>query len=221
MKKTLEIMAWKTIEYPCRKFKSVEIIKCNYKKGYYFMEGIDGYIFYKITKPITIQCLKINGSTWMVDDPCHWIGMQRLAEHSRGRVLVGGLGMGIVIHHLLSNKDISKIDVVECNKDVINLVSPLFNDEKITIHNDNIKSLKWLKNNVYDTIILDIWTYNRYKDNNGLAIWAEMQSMVYSFRNAHPNADVFVWGLRDKEMNPAINLSENELLLLADFSKGD
>lgn len=203
MEPCLKIDTWKTLDYPIKKVGNVEITNQHYK-GFYLMEGVDGYAMFEATKRIPIKILKIDGQQWMVDDPLHWIGMKRLAENSEGNVLVGGLGLGLVAYHLLKNPKVEKITIIEMNKNVIKLVGKLFaNNNKVQIIQGNVKDYSWMKKDVYyDTIILDIWTYNGGKKN--IRIWAEMVSCISSFEHTYPNSKVFVWGLRDKKHNPSV-----------------
>lgn len=102
----------------------------SYGRGHYRMEGTRGYEFYKVVKgrlPImTLQ--RRHGrawKTWMVDDPLHWWGMgERVADLPAGSVLCAGLGLGLMVHHLVRRDDITDITVVEIDPDVIELITP-------------------------------------------------------------------------------------------------
>ena len=74
------------------------------------MEGVSGYEFFELLKDIVVTELRINNEVVMVDDPMHWIGMQRLAEACEGKVLIGGLGLGLILHHFINNKKVTSID---------------------------------------------------------------------------------------------------------------
>ena len=104
----LEIIEWETpaTKYPLIKTGSVKISRINQKAGYYYMEGVRGYDYYHHAKKIPITCLKIGRETVMVDDPLHWIGMQDLAKAMKGKVLIAGLGLGLVLHALRDNKEV-------------------------------------------------------------------------------------------------------------------
>jgi 16S rRNA A1518/A1519 N6-dimethyltransferase RsmA/KsgA/DIM1 with predicted DNA glycosylase/AP lyase activity len=58
----------------------------------------------------------------MVDDPLHWLGMQDLASAMTGKVLIAGLGLGLVLQALRDNHEVTEIHVIERNKDVIGLM---------------------------------------------------------------------------------------------------
>lgn len=205
--KTLRVSEWKTVDYPVKSLGTASITKTKYRRGNtYLMEGVDGYELLEVTKAITVTQLKIKGKVVMIDDPMHWIGMKRLAEACRGKVLVAGLGLGLILHHLATNKNVKSIDVVEINKDVIDLIKPLLpNDDRVRIHPDNVLSYKWVHGD-YDTIVLDLWVRTpagtvvagETKYNVGI-----IETMI-RFQLNNPNAAVFVWGHRDPIVNPAV-----------------
>lgn len=156
--RVLKIKNWKTVDYPEKRYKSASITKTVYKEGYYLMEGVDGYDLFQVLKPITVTELRINNNVVMVDDPLHWIGMQRLAEACKGKVLIGGLGLGLILRHLKRNKNVSKIVVVEINKDVIELIKPLLpEDKRVSIYLGNVLDFEWRTLYKWDTIVLDLW----------------------------------------------------------------
>lgn len=98
--------------------------------GYYNMEGTGGYEYFRITKgrlPVTTLQIREGGGwkTWMVDDPLHWEGMrERVQMLPTGPVLVAGLGLGLMLHHMAERDDLGEIVVVERNPDVIELIRP-------------------------------------------------------------------------------------------------
>ena len=167
--KILEIEDYKTpaSAYPKKQVGDARIIKIYYRKGFYKMHLIKGYTYYHLTKRTKITVLQLlqnkRWTDWMVDDPLHWYGMQEFAERARpGKVLVAGLGLGLIVHALVKRKDISEIKVVEINKNVIELISPLLpKDNRIEIHHDDYyKFIRKLRDEGYkpDTIICDIWS---------------------------------------------------------------
>ena len=75
-----------------------------------------------------------------------------------GRVLVNGLGLGMVLTALLKKPDVASITVIENSPDVIALVAPTFaSDPRVTIiHAD---ALEWrpAKGEKFDAVWHDIW----------------------------------------------------------------
>ena len=197
---------WKTpaSDYPVQKIGSAEVCRGRYDNNLYLMEGVKGFDFWCNQKRIPVTILKIDGKQWMVDDPLHQTGMSCLAAKSKGRVLVGGLGLGLVVHELVKNPKVERIDVVELNDDVIKLIGPQVPKSKVHIHKGNVYDEKWDKED-FDTIILDLWVRGRKQDKR--PTYVEMLSSVGQFKYHHPKADVFVWGMRDSGINPAVEKS--------------
>ena len=172
------------------------------------MEGVDGYDFFCSDKPIPVTSLKINNQTWMVDDPLHWEGMQRLAEKSEGSVLLGGLGLGLLPHALKKNKKVKQIDIYERDEDVIKLMKNKI-PKDVKIHNKDISEypMKRIQKifskekpmSCHDTVILDIWVGQGTPNK-----WAEMMGFFNQFKQACPNSKVMIWGSGISDINPAI-----------------
>jgi len=194
--------------YPSKEIGSAKICKDEYREGLYLMEGVDGYDFFWVKKRIPITILKINEKGVMLNDPLHEIGMKKLAECSSGKVLLGGLGLGIIVHYLEKNPNVESIDVVEYNQDVIELIEPLIPKTKTKIHLGSIFDDKWKKGK-YDTIILDLWV--RSDDGEGIAgndekrnVTGDMLTAFGDFKTQFPKANVFIWGTRNPNINPSI-----------------
>lgn len=75
-------------------------------------------------RKLAVAELRVAGATWMVDDPPHALGMLDHATYYRGRVLVAGLGLGLVLHALAALPAVTDVLVVERSPDVIALVGP-------------------------------------------------------------------------------------------------
>lgn len=113
-------------KYPVAKSGKVEL--CKMRRGpklTYWAEGVRGNLYYKYGNSAAITYLKINGAVWMTDEYPYTESLGSFAQRARGSVLVAGLGLGIVVHQLCENPNVTKITVVERNKDVIKLVKPL------------------------------------------------------------------------------------------------
>jgi len=204
----LEVHDWETpaSKYPLKRLGSAEIWRGRYKRGLYLMEGVAGYVFFHVTKPINVTALRIHGKTVMVDDPLHWIGMKLLAEHCSGRTLIGGLGLGLIVHALNDNNRVESIDVYEINGDVIELVKPLLPvDERVrVIHGDVFTANP--KN--YDTIVLDLWV-----GRGSPEMMIEMLNAYMYFKSRNINAEIYIWGLGDEKINPAVNMEARKIFL--------
>lgn len=60
----------------------------------------------------------------MTDHPCELRWMQELAAGAAGRVLVAGLGLGIVVELLAARPEVAAVDVVEIEPEVVALTRP-------------------------------------------------------------------------------------------------
>ncbi len=133
----LTLTSWRTpaTDYPDAELGNVRIETVKYRRGYYRCYGLRDHQVYRVAKPITIRGLTIDGKTWMVDDPPHWWAMEEHAQFYRGHVLVAGLGLGLIVHALATNRSVTRITVVEREQDVIDLVAPLVPPVEI-VHGD-------------------------------------------------------------------------------------
>lgn len=84
---------------------------------------------------------------------------------ANGRVLIAGLGVGLILHNIKEKFDkgaITEVTVIEKSQDVIDLVGPLFPWVKCICA--DIMEYKPEKNEKWDTIYFDIWP-ERSTDN--------------------------------------------------------
>lgn len=142
------------------------IKKVKYNRGFYNMEGINGFFRYYLKKSTWITNLQINDhgewKVWMVDDPLHYLGIkQYLEELGGGSLLCAGLGLGLMLHHATKMSRFTKIDVVEINQDVIDLIKPILpDDERINII--NVDFYDFIKQNQhYDNLLWDLAVGNK------------------------------------------------------------
>lgn len=79
-------------------------------------------------------------------------------RNAHGKVLIGGLGIGLILLVIQDKEEVEQITVVEKNREVIELVGrqlPL--NSKVTIVDDDVFTYKPLFK--YNTIYMDIWNY--------------------------------------------------------------
>ncbi len=81
----------------------------------------------------------------------------RQIEHRGGRVLINGLGLGLVLKAALACDNVTHVDVVEIDQDVIDLVGPHYDDSRLTIHHADAFKIKWEPNTHWDVAWHDIW----------------------------------------------------------------
>lgn len=75
-----------------------------------------------------------------------------------GRVLINGLGLGMLLHHLLQKPEVTEVIVVERSADVIKLVAPSYLDNpKVTIAWGD--AFTYEPTGLFDFVWHDIWTF--------------------------------------------------------------
>lgn len=156
-------------------------------------------------KPEYKYMLKI----WMSDSPSEYFAMLDLVNRIlpkydsnnkliKQNVLVGGLGLGLIVHLLKLRKDIDKVFVIEKDNNIIKLVKPytksLYPEKTVKIIlGDFLKDLKTLSKldkykNLFDVIIADIWESNIEKEEKLLfKLTAEVMEETF------PNAQHLYW----------------------------
>ena len=78
--------------------------------------------------------------------------------NAHGKVLIGGLGIGLILLAIQDKEEVGHITVVEKNKEVIELVgSQLPLNSKVHIVHDDVFEYKPLFK--YNKIYMDIWNY--------------------------------------------------------------
>ena len=86
------------------------------------------------------------------------------AQELGGRILLNGLGLGCVLKAILTFPNVTRIDVVELEQDIINLVAPSYNDPKVHIYNEDAYTITWDKSDRWTVAWHDIWA-NICSDN--------------------------------------------------------
>ena len=170
--KVLELTDWNTPAsiYEPRDLGNYRIARHTFIPGYYNYNGIEGYTFYYVRKPlIGTKLMELTPSLlggaskykdWMVDSPTDYRAMQIYAKRAYGKVLTTGLGLGLVTHELCKNDKVESITVVEISPTVIELIGGyLPKDNRIKIINDDFWKFIEQDNTEWDTIIVDLWVF--------------------------------------------------------------
>lgn len=109
-------------------------------------------------EPVTIHRLVGPSGTWMTDLPVEVAQMREAVKGLRGRVLVGGLGLGLVASLLAQKKTVRNIVVVEKNTEVLDLVARHVAHPKIECRrNDLFDELRHVPEWHFDYAFFDIW----------------------------------------------------------------
>ena len=104
--------------------------------------------------------LYLDGELWMSDTPdeiTDHMGAISEIERVGGRVLINGLGIGLVLAAALAVEGVEHVDVVEINRDVIDLVAPFYADPRVTIHHGDALDIDWPLGTRWNVIWSDIW----------------------------------------------------------------
>jgi len=78
-------------------------------------------------------------------------------ERRGGRILVHGLGIGLILRFALALPNVRRIDVVELEQDVIDLVSRHYVDPRFHIHHGDARTFEWPAGTHWDVAWHDIW----------------------------------------------------------------
>jgi len=118
------------------------------------------------------------GEVVMNDMPCELRTHLDFCMKAKGKILVGGLGLGCVVRGLLVNDNVTSIDVIERDKNVIKLCGDSIAHPKVTIHwgdawEDEIAGGPW------DKIWWDLWSD---KDNDEPALSLVHMRLIHKFR---------------------------------------
>lgn len=102
----------------------------------------------------------IHGAIVMSDTPAeisdHYEAI-RMADIKGGRILIHGLGMGMFLRACLMSEKVTHVDVVEIDQDLIDLVSPHYQDQRVNIVQGDAFSYKWPVGTKWDIVWHDIW----------------------------------------------------------------
>jgi hypothetical protein len=109
--------------------------------------------------------LFVKGDLVMTDADFEIDTNEEFVYMAKGRVLMAGLGIGLVLGPLLKKKEVESILVVEVSEDVIKLVGGQYKSDKLEIIQGDILSTKLLNtilnriatNGKFHTIYFDIW----------------------------------------------------------------
>lgn len=98
------------------------------------------------------------GSVVMSDTEMEKRTNAAFVRNAHGKVLIGGLGIGLILLAVQDKADVEKITVIEKNREVIDIVAdqlPL--NEKVKIVNADV--FEYMPEEKYNTIYMDIWDY--------------------------------------------------------------
>lgn len=116
------------------------------------------------TRPGSYTKLAEGGILWMSDTDAekqdHIAPVQAIDISKAERVVIGGLGLGMVLTAALSYKHVKHVDVIERDERVIKLIGPHYlTDPRVNIiHGDAVEQMeKWPEDVRWDVGWMDIW----------------------------------------------------------------
>lgn len=127
----------------------------------------DSMVLRALDKPLTTNILMKANEVWMMNVPSESMTIDPIAQKVSGRVLTFGLGIGYFVFMASLNPNVTSIDVVENDRDVIayfkEYLLPYFpNKVRINIHHDD--ALVWMKKPLHDYDHIFVDTYQNEQD---------------------------------------------------------
>jgi len=202
----LPVCGWRTIasKIPEMQKGKFKVAKRLIKAGSMLdMHGVFGYdkCFFLKDSVITVlyegelDPARDPKGVWMSDSPFEYYSMWEFVARTKpSRVLVGGLGLGILANLLALRSDIESIKVIEISKEVIEMISPYLNPKVHVIQGDFLRVVHDLemKDEKFDTVIVDI-----FKNGDDIELYEDCKLTVF---DTYPNAEVLFWNFqRDYE----------------------
>lgn len=120
--------------------------------------------------------LMLHGDVMMSDTLYEQCTCHVFLRQSSGRVLIAGLGIGMVLPPVLAKDEVRSVTVVEKSADVIALVEPHVRHPKLTVVQGDIFTWRPPRGAKYETIWFDVW--------NGTCgdYWPEMKRLFQRYR---------------------------------------
>lgn len=122
------------------------------------------------TKPGDYTGLVVDGKLWMSDTDAeirdHLEPYHQARRLQAARVLINGLGLGMVLGMVLSEPSVEHVDVVEIDKRVIALVGPTYAaDPRVNIIEADayVQAKAWAPGTAWDMAWHDIWSEPDYE----------------------------------------------------------
>jgi hypothetical protein len=95
----------------------------------------------------------------MSDTPAEYADHRDLIECATGRVLLHGLGLGCALSAILAKPEVTHVDVVEANADVIDMIAPYYANYPVTVYRGSCVGQTWPVGTQWNFVFHDIWTW--------------------------------------------------------------
>lgn len=142
------------------------------------------YAEYRGFKAGTYKRLVIDGRIMMSNTEMEVSTNLGVIRNATGRVLIAGLGLGMILFPMQEKEDVTEIVVLEKNPNVIDLVAPHLG-EKVKVVECDI--FEYEPEGKFDVIYFDIW-FDISADN-----WEEMKTLTKKFKYALNRKNPLCW----------------------------
>ena len=99
------------------------------------------------------------GTVVMSNTPAEISDHVHFIRKAKGNVLINGLGIGMCLKAVLEKEEVTGVTVIEKSADVIGLVAPHYQDDRLEIINADAYEYKPPKGVRYDCVWHDIWDF--------------------------------------------------------------
>lgn len=107
--------------------------------------------------PGTYVRLFVNGQVTMSNTRMERWSNREVVLRSNGRVLIAGLGIGMILAPILERDEVREVVVIEKSPDVIALVEPKYRCAKLRVVEGDIEKWRPSAGETFDVIYFDIW----------------------------------------------------------------
>jgi len=140
----------------------------------------------------------------MSDSPNEYYWMWALSSRANGgKVLVGGLGLGILTNILALRRDVEAITVVEIVPEIIKMVKPYLSSYVPieVVEGDFFKEVPKLseESRQFDVVIVDLWNGVQKRDEE---VFRDAQMLL---EDLYPNAQHLYWQFQRKVDEEVVN----------------
>lgn len=116
------------------------------------------YLFAGCEYPERFTALMKGDEELMSDIPLEMHEHMWLYNNAKGNVLINGLGLGMCLKAILTKPEVTHVDVVEINQDVIDLIAPHYRKgARVGIFHDDANTINWGKHGVYGMTWDVVW----------------------------------------------------------------
>lgn len=114
--------------------------------------------------------LTVNNRLLMSDTRDEWSDHWEAINKASGRVLIHGLGLGCYLKAILTKPEVTSVDVVELEADVLALIGPYYaSDPRVHLHHGDAYTFTFPQGATWDVAWHDIWADKCTDDLDGHA----------------------------------------------------